>query len=321
MTPVFIICAPRSGTTWLVQALNAHPDVYATELRAFGEYVDVVQDEGARKPRLRITLDEYVNALLNSHQWTVFGSARKTVSDDILSDLYGTLQRHALLRSGKRICVDKLTPYLGTSDRAVSTIARLYPNAKVIRLTRDGRDVAVSGVMHWLTRSVMGQPLTTEQRIRRAFFLDGGEGPLSHFFADGELAGWARHWREPMDALNAHGAGFELLDVRYEAMSQDARHELTRICNFLGISSDATQVQRCVEASTFEVMSGGRGRGQDAPGQHVRKGIVGDWRRLFTSSDAILFDRVAGSRLIDSGYESDRSWMASAPERLTLQRV
>jgi hypothetical protein len=124
-----------------------------------------------------------------------------------------------------------------------------------------------------------------------------------------------------MDALNAHGAGFELLDVRYEAMSQDARHELTRICNFLGISSDATQVQRCVEASTFEVMSGGRGRGQDAPGQHVRKGIVGDWRRLFTSSDAILFDRVAGSRLIDSGYESDRSWMASAPERLTLQRV
>jgi hypothetical protein len=319
MKPVFIISAPRSGTTWLVQALNAHPDVYATELRAFGEYVDLVQDEGAPKPRLRITLDEYINALLQPHQWTLLGSSRDAVRDEILSDLYSSLRQHALRQTGRRVCVDKLTPYLGTADRAVSTIARLYPQAKVIRLTRDGRDVAVSGVMHWLTRSVVGQALSSEQCMRRAFFLDGRSEPPPRFFTEAELGDWAHHWRQPMDALDAHGSSFELLDARYEAMSRDTLHELSRICDFLEVASDASVVQRCVDASTFEVMSGGRGRGQDAPGQHVRKGIVGDWRRLFTTADALLFDRVAGSRLIESSYELDRGWVARAPERLALQ--
>lgn len=322
MNPVFILAAPRSGTTWLVQALNAHPDVYATELRAFGEYVDVVKDQNASKPRLRITLDEYVTALLQPHQWAPLGSSRDAVRDDILSDLYGAIQRHALRRTAKRVFVDKLTPYPNTSDLAVATIARLYPDAKVIRLTRDGRDVAVSGVMHWLTRIIVGQPLSVEQRMRRAFFLNGGnEPPPPRFFTDTELTDWASHWRQPMDALDVHGSGFALLDVRFEAMSADAPCELTRILDFLEVTSDPAVVQHCVDASTFDVMSGGRGRGEDAPGQHVRKGIVGDWRRLFTAADAMLFDRVAGSRLIECGYEPDRNWVAQTPEQLALQRA
>ena len=321
MNPVFILAAPRSGTTWLVQALNAHPDVFATELRAFGEYVDVVQDQGASKPRLRITLDEYVSALLQPHQWAPLGTSRDAVRDDLLSNLYDAIQRHALRRTGKRVFVDKLTPYLGTSDLAVSTIARLYPNAKVIRLTRDGRDVAVSGVMHWLTKSIVGQTLSVEQRMRRAFFLDGGDEAPPRFFTDAELSDWASHWREPMDALETHGAGFDLLDVRYEAMSTDAPCELTRILDFLEVSTAPALLQHCVGASTFEVMSGGRGRGQDAPGQHVRKGIVGDWRRLFTTTDATLFDRVAGARLIECAYEADRNWVGQTPGQLALQRA
>ena len=321
MNPVFVLAAPRSGTTWLVQALNAHPEVYATELRAFGEYVDVVHDQGAHKPRLRITLDEYVNALLQPHQWAPLGSSREVVRDEILFELYGTIQRQALRRTAKRVFVDKLTPYLGTSDLAVSTIARLYPNAKVIRLTRDGRDVAVSGVMHWLTKSIAGQALSVEQRMRRAFFLDGGQEAPPRFFTDTELTDWASHWRQPMDALDTHGGSFNLFDVRYEAMSANAACELTRMLHFLEVSTDSAVVQQCVSASTFEVMSGGRGRGEDAPGQHVRKGIVGDWRRLFTTADATLFDRVAGARLIECAYEADSDWVAQAPGQLALQRA
>ncbi|HVQ13281.1 MAG TPA: sulfotransferase [Vicinamibacterales bacterium] len=321
MNPVFILAAPRSGTTWLVRTLNAHPDVYATELRAFGEYVDVVQDQGASKPRLRITLDEYINALLTSHQWTSLSSSRDEVRDDILSDIYATLQHHALQESGKAVFVDKLTPYLGTADRAVASIAKIFPQAKVIVLLRDGRDVAVSGIMHWLTKTIVGESPSAQQRLRRSFFLENGPERPERFFTDDELAAWARHWREPIDAMQVHGGRLESLAVRYECMSRDAGAEFARICSFIGIDSSVAVVRECVEASTFEVMSGGRRRGEDAPGQHVRKGIVGDWRRLFTAADAMLFDRVAGSRLIESGYEPDRSWIAHTPEQLALQRA
>ncbi len=320
MNPVFILAAPRSGTTWLVRALNAHPDVYATELRAFGEYVDVVQDQGAAKPRLRITLDEYINALLNSHQWAPLGSSRGEVRDDILCDVYATLQHHALQQSGKTVFVDKLTPYLGTSDRAIESIARVFPEAKVVVLLRDGRDVAVSGIMHWLTKSVVGQALSIEQRLRRAFFLENATEPPKRFFTDDELGAWARHWSEPIEAMQAHGGRLESLVVRYECMSRDISGELTRICTFLGVDASASAVRECAEASTFEAMSGGRRRGDDAPGQHVRKGIVGDWRRFFTTADAQVFDRIAGTCLIASGYEPDSQWTARMPERLSIER-
>jgi len=83
MIPAFIVCGPRSGTTWLVQALGALPDVYATELRAFGQHVDLVEDAGAARPRLRITLDRYVDALLAHHVWAPLGGARDKTREDL----------------------------------------------------------------------------------------------------------------------------------------------------------------------------------------------------------------------------------------------
>ena len=320
MNPVFIVAAPRSGTTWLVRALNAHPDVYATELRAFGEYVDVVRDEASTRPRLRITLDEYIDALLNPHQWAPLGPSRDAVRDDILREIYGTLQRHALQQTGKRVFVDKFTPYLGTADRAVESIARLFPDASVIRLTRDGRDVAVSGIMHWLTKSISGQSLSTQQRTRQAFFLGQAAESPDRFFTEAEIGDWASHWRQPIDALKAHGGALHSIVMQYESMSRDAHSELTRVFEFLNVDATASVVRQCVESSTFEVMSGGRRRGDDAPGQHIRKGVVGDWRRFFTGADARQFNRIAGACLIESRYEPDEGWTTLVPESLVFER-
>jgi hypothetical protein len=55
-------------------------------------------------------------------------------------------------------------------------------------------------------------------------------------------------------------------------------------------------------------MSGGRRRGDDAPGAHVRKGVVGDWRQYFTHEDAVRFDEIAGERIVSCGYEMDARW-------------
>jgi LPS sulfotransferase NodH len=314
--PVFILSAPRSGTTWLVRALGAHFAIHASELRAFGDYVDVVHDEGSAKPRLRITLDAYLDALLNPHQWQPLGPTREAVAEDLLGELYGAIQRHAMTRTGKPVFIDKVTPYAGTSDRVVRTIARLFPQARIIHLVRDGRDVAVSGVMHWLTKDL--EDLSEPQRRRRAALLGHDVQAIERFFTDAELTEWASHWREPIDAIDGPGGSLERIDVKYEAMSVDLGNELRRICEFLGVSANDADLRSCVEASTFERMSGGRRRGEDAPGAHVRKGVVGDWRRYFTTQDASVFDRVAGDALAAWGYEPDRTWMADVPAAVSL---
>ena len=315
--PIFIFSAPRSGTTWLVNALNAHPDIHATELRAFGDYVDMVQDQGAAKPRLRITLDAYLDALLNPHAWAPLGSSRQQVRDELLRDVYLTLRRHAVGRTGKPIFVDKLTPYLGTATSAIQSIARLFPDAKVILLIRDGRDVAVSGVMHWLTKDV--DRMTDHQRRRRAAIVDGN-GTFDRFFTDDEIDQWASHWRETIAALDSPGLSLKPLVVRYERMSEDLPEELRRICDFIGVASADDTIRECAAASTFEKMSGGRSRGEDAPGAHVRKGVVGDWRGHFTAADGSRFHRLAGAELLKWGYEPDPTWLAALPEQLSCGR-
>ena len=319
MQHVFIISSPRSGTTWLVRALNAHPDLYATELRAFGEYADLIHDLGATQPRLRVTLDKYVDALLGSHVWEPLDPSRAVTRDRLLEAFYTTVAKDALARTGKPVFVDKITPYLGTSDHVATTIARLFPDAKVIMLMRDGRDVAVSGVMHWLTRRMNGVTLSDHQRQRQAFFLERAGSALDRFFADTELEDWARHWREPIDAVTTH-LGEKALVVRYEDMWRDLASELRRMCERLGIDASPGVIDRCVAESTFEVMSGGRSRGDDSPGAHVRKGVVGDWQSYFTAADAVIFDRVAGRTLIDQGYERDAAWTMRLPRDLVSDR-
>jgi hypothetical protein len=315
MRHVFTISSPRSGTTWLVRALNAHPDLYATELRAFGEYADLVQDHGAPQPRLRITLDKYVDALLKSHVWEQLGPSRSAIQDRLVEAFYTTIAHDALEQTGKPVFVDKITPYLGTSDRVATTIARLFPDAPVIMLLRDGRDVAVSGVMHWLTRRMSGTSLSEHQRQRQAFFLEHAGAAPDRFFTDAEIEEWARQWREPIDAVTTH-LREKALVVRYEDMSRDLATELRRICERLGVDASPRAIEGCVAESTFEIMSGGRRRGEAVPWAHVRKGVVGDWQSYFTAADAAAFDGVAGRTLIEQGYERDSAWTMRLPRHL-----
>jgi hypothetical protein len=316
---IFILCAPRSGTTWLTQALGAHPEIFATELRAFGQHADLVHDGGASRPRLRITLDRYVDALLAHHLWHGLESSRERMQDALVGALYRDIQRHALDRSGKRVFVDKVTPYAGTSDATVRSMAGLFPESKIIVLIRDGRDVAVSGVMHWLGRRVEGQDLNRQQVERRAFFAGQSSAPLDRLFSDVELSEWATHWREPLDAVERYGAELPTLQVRYEDMLRDPHGELRRLFHFLAVAADPTIVDASVAASTFEQMSGGRQRGDDRPGSHVRKGVAGDWATYFTRADAEIFHEIAGAALVRFGYEADGSWASRLPERLLLE--
>jgi hypothetical protein len=320
MNHVFVISAPRSGSTWLIRALSAHPEIYATELRANGGHADFVVDDGAARPRLRITLDRYVDALLEPHAWQSLGPSRNAVHDQLTAAIYGTIAGHALAQTGKGVFLDKVTPYLGTSDQVLTSITRLFPQARIIMLVRDGRDVAVSGVMHWLKKRVSGTDVADHQRKRQAFFLNREASRLDRFFTDAEIETWARHWREPIDAMAAHGPAQPLV-VRYEDMSRDLTNELHRICTRLGIDASARTLEHCAAESTFERMSGGRKRGDNAPGEHVRNGVVGDWKSYFTAADAEVFDRVAGACLIEQGYEPDEAWAARLPQEMLAAAV
>jgi len=52
---------------------------------------------------------------------------------------------------------------------------------------------------------------------------------------------------------------------------------LQKCLTFLGVDASDASIRACSQAGSFELLSGGRKRGQVDPDSFFRKGIVGDW--------------------------------------------
>lgn len=315
-SPAFVISSPRSGSTWLKQALNAHPEIFCTENRLFGSHFDVVRglDDTSR---LRVTLDAYVDALLQPFNTRDLDATPGEVREELLGVMANAIMLYARERSGKRIVVDKVTPYLDTAEAVVQAITRHFPDAPIVYLVRDGRDVLTSGVFHWLTKAYAGDHASDHQARRRRLFVDGDTSvQLDRFFTDDEIDTWTTYWRQPLQTIGLARESHRVRIMKYESMSEDFVHELEALFTFLNASPASNFVAACVERSSFRSMSGGRERGDADPTAHVRKGVVGDWRQYFTRADGERFHAQTGAQMIATGYVNDESWIDDLPETL-----
>jgi len=68
------------------------------------------------------------------------------------------------------------------------------------------------------------------------------------------------------------------------------------------------QAERLVQRQSFEHRSGGRRPGEEAVGDHYRKGIQGDWKNHFTRRVVEEFKKKHNDLLIKAGYESSDDW-------------
>ncbi|MBN1674080.1 MAG: sulfotransferase [Kiritimatiellae bacterium] len=317
----FVLSAPRSGSTWLKEALNAHPQVFCTENRLFGRYFDVLRAPGAARPRLRVTLDKYIDEFMLHYEWRRLPGGFEAARNHLFTRMVEAIVAASAELSGKPVLIDKVTPYPGTSTVVAASVTQVFPQAAVILLLRDGRDVLTSGVFHWLNKAREDEEEDEDDitRGRKARFVKREPGAaLSRFFRDRDIEEWCAAWTDPLDAGRDLERKHRLLRVSYEKMVRDQTAELTRLFAFLQVDADPALVAGCVEASSFEKMSGGRQPGEADPTAHVRKGVVGDWQSHFTKRDGILFDKLAGRYLRELGYEPDRSWIERLPEELAL---
>jgi hypothetical protein len=315
----FLIAAPRSGTTWLKRALNSHPEVFCTENRLFGNYCDILYENDTTESRLRVTLDKYAVSFLKHYECL---HKKDDMENIILNEMIHAIRKITQINTTKRIWVDKITPYPYTAEVVASHIQTFFPDSKIILLIRDGRDVATSGVFHWLTKTQKNHIDENEsiERIRREFFLQKKNGAaLTKFFSKADIELWCRSWIEPIQIFDNLKRRRFVLTISYEDMISDIRSVLLRIFSFLQTDCSQKIVNKCQRKSTFETMTGGRKPGDMVPHAHIRKGITGDWKNYFTRADGEYFHRLAGKYLIQNGYAADSSWYNSLPLKLQLQ--
>lgn len=152
--PIIIYGAPRSGTTYLTELLNQHPDVFVTN--ETGIFVWAHQS-------LNI-LPQEEPFFFHSHrdQFTEYLHER---CPDLIRDFYRRLG------PGKRYWGDKNPHYVDPKYQGcLELITSFYPGTKFIHIVRDGRDVVSSLVRKgWVNFEVAHRVWVNFPTIGRSF--------------------------------------------------------------------------------------------------------------------------------------------------------
>jgi hypothetical protein len=316
-TPAFFVVGyQKSGTTWLMRMLDSHPEILCKgEGRFFGAgwRQESVKRIDARRPPSSLynaVLDaEYLRLWIERSVWSRYDAA-----DEHLTNLTRMAIDYFLIgelsKTGKRLVGDK-SPLL--TPETIEEIARIYPEAKVIHIIRDGRDVAVSAAHHsWnfgrARKKSSAASAKRESPQRDPWELrEAGES----IYAEDQLRRLAAEWAHRVGRAVEDGPALlrnHYSEVCYEDLLERPEEEVRRLLGFLGAEATDETVKRCVEAASFEKLTRGRDRGEEDPTSFFRKGVAGDWKTVFTEWDRRVFREEAGDQLIKLGYETDLNW-------------
>ena len=199
---VFVVGSPRSGTTFLAGAIGSLPG-----------FVDL-----GEVPPLKAAVSEL--AALEPRE-----AARR------LRRILGIARRAGLVGAVRAV---EQTPELA---HLVRVIPAAYPEARIVHIVRDGRDVVCSLLEKpWLRQEQVrsddaGLPYGSHAR----FWVEPKRRAEFETASDARRAAWV--WRRYVTAARSAPAATPLLEIRYERMTEDPEAAAEELGHFLGTSS------------------------------------------------------------------------------------
>ncbi len=297
MEKFFIFGHARAGTTVFVRLIRLHPEVHCSYQAHFF----------TRPPLLEsLVAEKEVGAWLkrDSNRW----NRGRDLSPVILRAAADMILEREARRENKCIVGDK-SPNNLLDGRAVQLMHKIYPDARLVYILRDGRDTILS---HRIQAFIeFPERLSHEdQHICRDFSQDpepfrrGERSVFSEAGIQRAAEGWVHN------VTQTHSLGMELygeryLVSRYEDLLSQPWHEMSRLWKFLNASTAPAELENVVNDEMQ--------RNPDADWQQhkareiavsMKKGKQGSWQEMFTARDRKVFLQVAGDTLVNWGYEA-----------------
>lgn len=295
--PIFVFGCARSGTSLLSRILNRHSNIAVPfECHVFNLYAPLLGlygDLADPENRERLVMD-----VLSSYyfrHWVpppdpqaILAEIRGSSLGDVFDAILSTWTRSV----GKPRWGEKSPRHVEYWEE----LHRLYPNAQVVHIVRDGRDVALS--------------------LLRARF-----GPKTVF-------GAAEYWRDYLrrvEELKRITEAEDIFELRYEDLLRDPERCVRALCAFLD-EPYSEELLRYYETDTPYPTDERNLRNLQRP---IMRNNTDMWKSRLSASEVGVFEAIAGDMLDHYGYErrAPRAhlsrvrvaylrWLQSPPRRL-----
>ncbi len=294
MEKFFIFGHARSGTTLLARLIRLHPEVHCNWQAHFF----------TRQPLLHslvgsAEIEEWLSR--RSNRW----NHGKDLSPLVLRASADFILERDARREGKRIVGDK-SPNTLLNGEAVRHMYAVYPDARLLYIVRDGRDVLISERFRNFVEE--SRYLTAEDkkiiealRENPAPFSSGERSIFTERWLRRAAKGWVRNLEET-ESEGKRLYGDRYYSLRYEDLLASPLEEMQKIWQFLRAPSAENLPTRIEEEMSSNPDKTWQQERNGSIASFLPKGKAGNWRALFTARDKKIFDDIAGETLKKWGY-------------------
>jgi hypothetical protein len=262
--PVFIVGAPRSGTSLLRRLLNRHPSLAISSETDFNHYVYARRQSfgslADRQHRERLVDAYLATQHIRRLQVDLQGLREALLAEGTSYEaFFASLLRFYARTQGKARWGEKTPRHAFLTE----SLCQWYPGASIVHLVRDPRDVVAS-----LRR------LPTEPH---------------------SVVGGGRLWVACNRAAHRSAYRPQYLLVRYEHLAAEPENELRRICSFL--DEEYSPAMLAPDGDPAGALPWYR-RAEEA----VTTARLEKWREDLTREEVALVEWVAGAQMKAFGY-------------------
>jgi hypothetical protein len=288
--PVFVLGCGRSGTTLLYHMLLSSGNfaVYRTESNVINLLEPRFGDLSVARNQRRL-LDAWYETRLYTLSDLEKGPLEERVKTECRNggDFLRIIMEQMASKQGVERWADTTPEHLLHLHRIKETI----PDALVIHIIRDGRDVALS---------------TDKQGYIRRLPWDKTPSVM--------VAGVYWEWMINKGRKDGRDLDADYTEVRFEELVERPKETLTRLSSFIDHDLDYDRIQKVGIGSV------------SAPNTSFKEGSseafnpAGRWKKSYTPENLAMFEALVGQTLKELGYElgtTDRSLL----ERADLQRM
>jgi len=271
--PVFVLGCGRSGTTLLYHMLLSAGNfaVYRTESNAINLLEPRFGDLSVRRNK-----EKLMEAWLGSKLFERSGLGAQAIKTKVMAECRngGDFLRIIMGEMARQQKVERWADCTPEHLLHLERIKETIPDALIIHIIRDGRDVALS---------------TAKLGYVRRMWWDRTPNVM--------VSGLYWEWMVRKGREDGQRFGTDYTEVRFEELISDPHSTLAKVGDFVGQELDYDRILKAGIGSVSEPNTSFKDASDDAFNP------LGRWRTRFTPDDLSTFETLVGGTLEELGYE------------------